>query len=176
MLFDGTRQIKDQKTGNVSFFHFKTLSYDLDQLAANIQERIIKPHERSLKDLLTPPDADNISPTTKAQLRSEGHQRLVPPLLVLLFTLIGLCSLLPQELNRRGRQKKIAFAIGLAACIHIGLIFLINLNGRWPITIPLAYLSVIFIGVILLVILEKQNLQALWQEYTQNRNDLRATQ
>lgn len=169
MLLNGTRQEKDEKTGKVSFFHFKTLTYDLDQLATNIQERIIKPYERSLTDLLSPPDADNLPLATKAQLYAEGHQRLLPPFLVILFTLIGLSTLLPQELNRRGRQKRIALAIGLAATIHIGLISLINLNSRWGITIPLAYGAILLIGLTSVIILENQNLRAWWQQYNLGR-------
>lgn len=164
MLFNGTRQVKDEKTGKVSFFHFQTLSYDLDQLATNIQERIIKPYERSLAHLLNPPDADTLHPTTRAQLKSEAHHRLLPPILVILFTLIGLSVLLPQELNRKGRQKRIGLAICIATCIHIGLICLININGRWHMTIPLAYVSVVLIGLISLAVLEKQNILAYWKE------------
>jgi lipopolysaccharide export system permease protein len=158
MLFNGTRQEKDEKTGKVSFFHFQTLSYDLDQLAANIQERIIKPYERSLADLLNPPDTETLHPATKAQLNSEGHQRLLPPLLVILFSLIGLSTLLPQEFNRRGRQKRIILAIGLAICIHISLVVLININGHWPFTIPLAYFLIFCIALICMTILEKQSI------------------
>lgn len=164
MLLNGTRQEKDEKTGKVSFFHFKTLTYDLDYLAANIQERIIKPYERSLSDLLNPPDADKLPLITRAQLHSEGHQRLLPPFLVILFTLIGLSALLPQELNRRGRQKRILTAIGLAISIHIGLIFLININARWSLTIPLAYLITLLIGLVALVILENQSIRAWWRQ------------
>jgi len=164
MLLNGTRQEKDEKTGKVSFFHFKTLTYDLEYLATNIQERIVKPYERSLSDLLSPPDADSLPPTTKAQLYAEGHQRLLPPFLVILFTLIGLSTLLPQELNRRGRQKRITIAVGLATGIHIGLIFLLNTNGRWSLTIPLAYLFILLISVSSLVILENQNIRAWWHQ------------
>jgi lipopolysaccharide export system permease protein len=169
MLFKGTRQEKDGRTGKVSFFHFETLSYDLSQLATNIQERIIKPYERPLSDLFNPPDADTLHPITKAQLQSEGHQRLLPPFLVILFTLIGLSALLPQELNRRGRQRRIMGVIGLAASIHIGLVSLININGRWHITILLAYLAMALIGLFSLVILEKQGLFYWWQKRAQEK-------
>ena len=165
MLLNGTRQEKDQSTGKVSFFHFKTLNYDLDQLASNLQERIIKPYERSLSHLLDPPDKATLSPAVKAQLYAEGHQRLLPPLLVLLFSLVGLSALLSQELNRRGRQKRIGLAIGISICINIGLIALINMNGRWPLTIPLAYFSVIFIGIISFIILEKQSFIIWWNGF-----------
>lgn len=164
MLLNGTRQERDERTRKVSFFHFKTLTYDLDHLAANIQERIIKPYERSLSDLLNPPDADNLPLTIKTQLHSEGHQRLLPPLLVMLFALIGLSALLPQELNRRGRQKRIIAAIGVAMCTHIGLIFLINIHGRWSLTIPLAYLTILLIGLASLFVLENQNIRAWWHQ------------
>jgi len=163
MLFNGTRQEKDKNSGKVNFFHFETLSYDLDQLAANIQERTIKPYERSLPDLFNPPDVDNLSLITKAQFRSEGHQRLLSPLLVLLFTLIGVCVFLPQELNRRARQKRTILTIGLAACIHTGVVFLINFNSRWAITIPLAYLIMMLIGLISIFILEAQSIQT-WRQ------------
>ncbi|MGV8949107.1 MAG: LptF/LptG family permease [Candidatus Paracaedibacter sp.] len=176
MLLNGTRQEKDEKTGKVSFFHFKTLTYDLDYLAANIQERIIKPYERSLSDLLNPPDADKLPPITRAQLHSEGHQRLLPPFLVILFTLIGLSALLPQELNRRGRQKRILTAIGLAIGIHIGLIFLINIHGRWSLTIPLAYLTILLIGLLSLVILEYHSIRAWWCQRSLGRIEKAAYQ
>jgi lipopolysaccharide export system permease protein len=165
MLLNGTRQEKDESTGKVSFFHFKTLNYDLDQLASNLQERIIKPYERSLSHLLDPPDKATLSPAIRAQLYAEGHQRLLPPLLVLLFSLVGSSALLSQELNRRGRQKRIGFAIGIAICINIGLIALINMNGRWPLTIPLAYFSVILIGITSLIILEKQTFKIWWNGF-----------
>jgi lipopolysaccharide export system permease protein len=163
MLVKGTRQEKDEKTGKVSFFHFETLNYDLDQLASNLQERMIKPHERSLTELLTPPDQANLSPTTTSQLRAEGHHRLLTPLLVILFTLIGLSALLPQELKRRGRQKHIFAAVAFSACTHGTLVFLININGRWPMTILLAYFLVAIIGLFCLFYLEQQSLLAWWQ-------------
>jgi lipopolysaccharide export system permease protein len=171
MLFNGTRQEKDEKTGKISFFHFQTLSYDLDQLATNIQERIIKPYERSLSDLLYPPDADTLHPTTMAQFHSEGHQRLLSPLLVILFSLIGLSTLLPHEFNRRGRQKRILMAMSLAVLIHIGLVFLININGRWAMTIPLAYISVALISIICLAFLEKQSILCWWGGFNQTPID-----
>jgi len=110
-----------------------------------------------------------LHPTTKAQLQSEGHQRLLPPLLVFLFSLIGLSALLPQELNRRGRQKRITLAIGIATCLHISLVFLININGRWSFTIPFAYILVVLVGITSLIILEKQGILLWWQQYTQRR-------
>jgi threonine/homoserine/homoserine lactone efflux protein len=82
----------------------------------------------------------------------------------MLFTLIGLSALLPQELNRRGRQKRIVTAIGVAMGTHIGLIFLINIHGRWSLTIPLAYLAILLIGLTCLVILENQNIRAWWHQ------------
>jgi lipopolysaccharide export system permease protein len=171
MLFNGTRQEKDEKTGKISFFHFETLNYDLDQLAANIQERMIKPYERSLGDLLNPPDEETLHPRTKAQLNSEGHQRLLSPLLTILFSLIGLSALLPQEFNRRGRQKRIFLAICIAACVHMGIIFLININGRWSLSILVAYICVILFGLACLVLLEKQSLLAWWRNETLTGHD-----
>lgn len=164
VLFNGTRQEKDEATGKVTFFHFETLNYDLNQLAATVQERIIKPYERSLPELLNPSEMDDLSLRTKAQLRAEGHQRLLSPLLVLLFALIGLSALLPQELNRRGRQKHIIAAVSLAAIAHISLVCLINMNGRWPIMIPLTYMCLCTMGVIALIVLEHQSIQSWWKQ------------
>jgi len=169
MLFRGTRQERDEKTGKVSFFHFQNLNYDLDQLATNIQERIVKPYERSLSDLFNPEDADKLSAATRAQLYSEGHQRLLPPFLVILFTLMGLSALLPQDLNRRGRQKRIMVVIGLAASIHISLVSLINSSGRWHITILLTYVAIALIALCSLVVLEKQSILAWLYRQTEEK-------
>ena len=163
MLFNGTRQEKDEKTGKINFFHFQALSYDLDQLAVSVQERLIKPYERSLSDLLDPGEGDNLPWATKAHLRAEAHQRLLSPLLVIVFALIGLCALLPQELNRRGRQKRIMGAVAFAAGAHMALIFLININGKWGGAIPLAYFFILVLALVCLFVLEKQAVRALVQ-------------
>lgn len=165
MLMNGTRQEKNPQTGQVTFLHFKTLNYDLDQFATNIQKRIIKPYERSLTELFNPPDADILSTHTKAQLHSEGHQRLLPPFLIVLFTLIGLAALLPQKLNRRGRKKYILSAIFIAISAHISLIILININDRWNMTIPFAYGLIFVMSGVAIFMLEYQSIRSWWRQY-----------
>ena len=167
VLFKGIRQEKDEKTGKLNFFHFESLTYDLDFLAGQVKGRAIKPYERSLEELLNPADIYTLSIRTKAQLRSEGHLRLLSPLLVIIFTLIGLCALLPQEHTRTGRQKHIIYAITLAIIINTGLIFLINMNGQWPLAILLSYIATGIAGLSALVKLEYQTFRSLSKKWGQ---------
>ena len=38
------------------------------------------------------------------------------------------------------------------------------MNGRWSLTIPLAYLTTLLVGVVALIILEHQSIRAWWHQ------------
>jgi lipopolysaccharide export LptBFGC system permease protein LptF len=69
----------------------------------------------------------------------EGNQRLVIPLSVFGFSLIPLACLLPGELGRRSRIKRVLAAIVLGFLFEAVGISVGDLAGRWALAIPLMY-------------------------------------
>lgn len=146
ILFNGNRQERDMATGKATFFHFSQLTYDLTATVSSAEERIIKPYERPLSELLSPPAAEQIGHATQSKMISEAHQRLISPLLILVFSLIATATMLSGQYNRRGRRDRILVAIAIAALTQIFMITLINMNSRFAWTIPCAYGLMILVG------------------------------
>lgn len=139
VLFNGNRQELDPKTGKMTFFHFDRLNYDLTQIASPSEERVIKPVERPLRELLNADSIEGLSPSNRAKLRAEAHQRLLLPFLSLVFVLIATATLLRGDLNRGPRRQKIGIIMAGATLTQVLLMTMINLNGQFPNAIPLAY-------------------------------------
>jgi lipopolysaccharide export system permease protein len=159
-LFNGTRQEEDPRTGKVTFFHFDRLNYDLMQLAGTAQQRVIKPYEKPILELLDPEDKDTMDPRLRSQFTAEAHMRILTPFLIILFAIIGVGTLLTGEYNRRGRFNRIISAVVFASITQGTLVTMINMNGRASAFIPLSYC---LIGIIMmggLVYNEHQSLLA----------------
>lgn len=154
-LYQGNRQERDPKTGKMTFFQFDKLKYDLTQIASAAQDRIIKPYERPLSELLNPETIPGNGPGINAQLRAEAHQRILSPFLPLLFVLIGTCILLRGEYSRNSRRLRNLAAVGSAALVQATISSLINLNGKFFYSIYIAYGIVITLLIILSFFLEQ---------------------
>lgn len=139
VLFNGNRQELDPKTGKMTFFHFDRLNYDLSQLAPTTQERIIKPVERPLDELLNADMIEGLSPSKRVHMRSEAHQRILLPILSVIFVFLATSVLLQGDLNRGRYRKKIAIVVAGIALTQGLLTTMINLNGQFPNSIPFAY-------------------------------------
>lgn len=150
VLFNGNRQEVDPKTGKMTFFNFDRLNYDLTQIATPPEERVIKPVERPLRELLNADNIEGLSASSRARLRSEAHQRMLLPFLSLVFVLIATATLLKGDLNRGPRRKKIGIVVTGAALAQVLLTTMINLNGQFPKAIPLAY-ALVMIALCLLI-------------------------
>lgn len=153
ILFDGNRQEKDEKTGKITFLHFSKLTYDLTSSTKDVEERSVKPYERPLSELLYPPDADKFPPSTLAKMRSEGHQRIISPLTIFIFSIIACATMLSGQYNRKGRRNRVLMAVVVAALTQIGTIFFLNMSAKIPYIIPILYIFLIIVTVISFAIL-----------------------
>lgn len=161
ILYKGIRQEKNPETGRVTFFHFAQLTYDLTSTLTDVEARIIKPYERPLEDLLFP--EDTLPLKMAAKMRAEGHQRLMSPLLVLLFGMIACAVMLTGHYNRHGRRQRILGAIGAAGLCQILVVSLINMNERSIAMIWLAYGVVVMAMIVCAIMLISPH--QIWRQW-----------
>ena len=142
VLFDGNRQEKDPQTGKVSFFHFQQFSFNISNLLSSAQKRAKKPYERSLLELLTPEQFEDIDVVSQTRMRAEAHQRIITPFFAMVDALIGVVFLLQGDLKRTDRKKRILLAIVTSLLVHTIVLSLINLNSQFYFAVPLAYVMI----------------------------------
>ena len=111
LVFDGSRQQLNEKTGALNRLDFQRYSVDLPE-AEPMAERWQEPDERTLIQLLNPDlsvqrDMDNLY-----KFKIEIHRRLIAPFLALTFTLVSLSCLLVGPFDRRGLGRRIVMAAG----------------------------------------------------------------
>jgi lipopolysaccharide export system permease protein len=141
-LFNGNRQEMDRDRGKLSLLYFDRHNVNLSDLINVEGPRWRQPRERYLDELFRDPrDANEVA--YLAELRAEGHNRLLSPLYSLVMTLIALTALLGGEFNRRGRAARMVFAGAFAAVFQglaLGLTYFIV---KMPWLTPLPYANVI---------------------------------
>lgn len=117
LVYDGSRQDFNEKTGALNRLDFERYSIDLpkEKAARTIWK---EPDERTFWELLHPNLEDPNDIKYKKKLAVEAHKRLISPFLALTFTLIALCCLLLGPVNRRGQAKRIFVAVSLIVLLQ----------------------------------------------------------
>ncbi len=147
IMFNGSQQLIDRKTGRLTLFYFDQYSLDLGFLNQTNQNRWIEPQERLLGSLLRPGNSAN-DQYYASQLIAEGHRRLAAPLYILAYAMVGLAALLLGDFNRRGQTGRILAAISIIVILQLSGLSLFNLSRQMLAVIPLTYaLPVVTIGV-----------------------------
>ncbi|MGB0935226.1 MAG: LPS export ABC transporter permease LptF [Alphaproteobacteria bacterium] len=147
VLFDGARHERSARTGTPSVLYFDQYTVDLGDIAVSTTGRFRKPHEYTIDELFAPPDP-NLTLQQQRKLRSEAHSRLLSPLYVLAFTLIGLAIILFGDINRRRRTKRMGAIAVLACCLQASIMGLLNLSERVIVALPVAY-TIMLLAIIL---------------------------
>lgn len=137
IMVNGDRQQYDRDTGKLSVLTFDRYVLDLDTMRDAPEGRSREAQERFLPELLFP-SADLDAGTREAYL-VEGNERLTVPLTAFSFAVIPLACLLPGEFNRRGQLKRVLVAVACALAFQALDLAVKNLEGRFPIAIPLSY-------------------------------------
>ena len=97
---------------------------------------------------LLAPDAETLEKTGKqrAQLVTEGHERLTQPLMAIVAPLIGFAALMIGEFSRFGLWRQIALAVGAVVVLYMAsnaATSMVQLNDRlWPVMYGPAVLGV----------------------------------
>lgn len=143
VLYDGSRQVIDRKTGRLNMLVFKEDSMDLSTVHQE-NRRVRDSAEMSLAELLSPDPSEVVSRDI-GKFMVEGWRRLTSPLTCFSFAMIGLLSALSGAFSRHGGIIRplvaILSVVGLLAMTlllqhlagrHIGLIPLIPLLAVLP--------------------------------------------
>ena len=142
LLINGNRQEVDANGRSLRLLTFDRNIFDLSNLAGAKGPRWRKPRERYLHELLGPLDSER-DITHLAELRAEGHQRLVAPLFSVVFALIGLAATLAGKHSQRGRVPRILLGAGAVVAFQVLALALGDLIVDRPLLTPLLYFSLI---------------------------------
>ncbi len=116
LLFNGTRQEIDPKTGRLDILTFHQNVLDLADAAHGDSTRVPDMSEVSLSALLDPHPAN---PRDAPKWIAEAHKRLTTPLTALSFALVALLSVLTGTFRRHGSLLRplagVAAVVGLLA-------------------------------------------------------------
>jgi lipopolysaccharide export system permease protein len=139
IMMKGNRQEVNLKDGRISFLFFDRYTLDIDRMRNDDVTRTRISTERFLGELLDPADVSD--PATRGNLIAEGHQRLVGPLFIPGFVLIGMSALLIGSFSRKGHLIRILVAVGLVVAIQALGIGLGDVAAKLPRLIPLLYVN-----------------------------------
>ncbi len=145
VLVNGVRHEIDRANGTPSMLYFKQYTVDLNP-AALPEPRYRKPYEYFINDLLDPPD-HILVPAQRRKFQAQGHYRILSPLYVLAFVLIGVSILLYGDFNRRGRTKRVLCAVLFCCLLQVSTIGLVNAADKILFALPAAYI-VLFIAIL----------------------------
>lgn len=138
IMFNGSQQLIDRETGQLTLFYFDQYSLDLGFLNQTNEVRWLEPQERYLGSLLHPGDSAN-DRFYATQLIAEGHRRLSAPLYIIVYALVGLTALLAGDFNRRGQTTRILAAISIIVALQLAGLSLFNLSRKTLAIVPLTY-------------------------------------
>lgn len=148
VMVNGNRQELDEKKNHLSILFFDRTVIELKTDKKASGNRVYKPYELPLKELLFPPST--LDPQVQQRLRAEGHQRLLTPFLVLAFVLIATSLLLRGKFSRKGHSKYILGASLLATGLESIVLILLSQGASSSIALYGAYLFVFIVCLICL--------------------------
>ncbi len=147
MLFNGSRQVIDPRTGRLNVLTFAENTIDLASATRSSQQRFRDASELPLGQLLHPNPA-TVSRRDMPKFRVEAYRRLSSPFTVFSFALIGLYAVLAGSFRRHGGFLRPIGAIGaVTALLAVGLA-IADLASRHPSLMPLIWVHAILPGVI----------------------------
>jgi lipopolysaccharide export system permease protein len=139
LLLNGTRQGKDQRTKGMTFLTFQEYIHEFQPSEKITDTRMKKPSECFIWELFNP----NLAPDQTElihRMRVEGHQRIISPLLPIIFILIGLTFILHTQHTRIHRFVPFAWASVAVSIIQVSIIGSLQFAGNQKIFISVAYI------------------------------------
>jgi lipopolysaccharide export system permease protein len=118
LVFDGSRQSVDPKTGALNRLDFSRYSIDLPEGSGPVRQRWKEPDERTFLELLTPNVNNKRDVESRRDFVIEAHRRIISPLLAPAFTVLSLAFLLLGPLDRRGQGWRIVLIIMFVVIIQ----------------------------------------------------------
>lgn len=154
VMSDGVALTSAVGGGQLNSVRFDQFVFDLSDVLSEDGERVPRPSEYGVRDLLSP------TPEMLAHERyglgdylSEGHYKLALPLLALFYPVIALVTLLAGGYRRSGFGRRVIVAIGVCVILHV-LMFAARsqLETRpelWPLVYAPHLLALAYAGALL---------------------------
>lgn len=144
LVYNGSRQEVDPKTGVMRRLDFDQYTIELPQETKEEKARWKGPDERTTTELLSSMnDKDAETRANRRILRVELQKRLLVPFLVPGFALIGLSLLLIGNHDRRGQNQKVLIAVGCVILLEVMFLGSYNIAKKSPAGFPLMLLTVL---------------------------------
>jgi len=147
MLFNGSRQVIDQRTGRLNVLTFAENTFDLATATRSDEQRFRDASELPLSQLLHP-DPATVSPADVPKFRVEAYRRLSSPFTVLSFALIALYTVLSGRFRRHGGFARPTTAVTAVTLLLAAGLAIADFAARRPILMPLIWVHAILPGVI----------------------------
>lgn len=152
MVYDGSRQEIDPKTGAMRRLDFDQYTIDLPEEEKSTKARTPEPEERSNGELMAAMSDKSTDRQDRREFRVELQKRFLVPFLVPGFALVGLLVLLIGSLDRRGQGKRIMVAVAAVVALEVLFLTGYNLSKQssvgFPImlaTVLLPYMAAVFV-------------------------------
>lgn len=142
VLLNGNRQEIEPDSERLTLLYFDRYVFDMGGVGGIRDNRFREPKERYLGELLWPSDV--VEDRHRREFIAEAHKRIVMPLHSLGFVLIGLSVLLFGQFNRRGQNRRLMIAVGLAVVFESVSVGLTSVIAELPVMAPLLYGVVLF--------------------------------
>lgn len=147
LVYDGSRQDLNPKTGALNRLDFERYSIDLPEAAA-VRQRWREPDERTFWELLNPNESVKRDMENEHKFVIEAHRRVTGPFQALGFTVLVLCCLVLGPSNRRGQNKRIFMAVMGVIVLQSLYLAVFNLAIESFIGLILMYL-IVFLPIVL---------------------------
>ena len=119
VMFNGAVQIaKRHEADSVSILRFEQFAYDLTQFTASGNQRLRKPSEMYLAELLSIKEGET-GGRRLGKYRAEAHEALSAPLYVLAMPLLAVAFVIGAGFRREGFLGRIILATGIAVGLRI---------------------------------------------------------
>lgn len=147
LVYDGSRQDFNAKTGALNRLDFERYTIDLPEAEA-VRKKWKEPDERTFAELISYDRNNPLNIEYKREFQVEIHRRIVGPFLALSFLFIALSCLLLGPVNRRGQGKRIFLAVAAVILLQSLYLSIFNFVGKNSMGILILYL-VVFLPIII---------------------------
>ncbi|POF61881.1 LPS export ABC transporter permease LptF [Novacetimonas maltaceti] len=162
VLFNGSRQEIDHKTGRLNMLSFERNTIDLSA-PHGTQARQPDANELPITALLHP-NLRQFSPRDEKKMIIEAWRRLTSPLCAFSFAMIGLLSTLGGGFSRHGNIMRPVAATLAVVAVQALTLLVQNLASRNLALMPLMWISALVPGLVCMAIL-------FWPEFRTRRAD-----
>jgi lipopolysaccharide export system permease protein len=152
-LVSGSRQEVDRASGRLQVLTFAESTLDMARAAGANETRYRDARERSLGELIDPPDRDQINPRDIGRFMVEAHQRFAQPIAGISLVLLAVATVLVSGFSRRGNAARIAIAVAIAAGLVALGVTVQNLAAREAALVPLIWVHAVAPGLVALWLL-----------------------